>query len=82
MRADFSVYVPAVVPARTINEMLGNEILEKLKEKSVLVGPLNGGIEVKLHGQNITIDLSDVALKELVASYARKDFRAFFFDNA
>jgi V/A-type H+/Na+-transporting ATPase subunit E len=82
MQANFSVYIPAAVPARTINEMLGKEILEKLKEKSVLIGPLSGGIEVKLHDQNITIDLSDAALKELVASYVRKDFREFFFGNA
>ncbi len=79
--ANLSVYVPAAVPARTINEMLGKEIIERLKEKSVLVGPLAGGIEVKLHDQNVTIDMSDTALKELVANYVRKDFREFFFGN-
>ena len=82
VEADLSVYVPAAVPARTINEMLGKEILDKLKEKSVLVGPLAAGIEVKLHDQNITIDISDTALKELVARYIRKDFRELFFGNA
>lgn len=79
--ANLSVYVPAAVPARTINEMLGKEIIERLKEKSVLVGPLAGGIEVKLHDKNVTIDMSDTALKELVANYVRKDFREFFFGN-
>jgi V/A-type H+/Na+-transporting ATPase subunit E len=82
VEADLSVYVPAAVPARTINEMLGKEILDKLKEKSVLIGPLAAGIEVKLHDQNITIDISDTALKELVARYIRKDFRELFFGNA
>jgi V/A-type H+-transporting ATPase subunit E len=79
VEADLSVYVPAAVPARVINEMLGKEILEKLKEKSVLIGPLAGGVEVKLRDQNITIDISDVALKELVANYIRKDFRELVF---
>jgi V/A-type H+-transporting ATPase subunit E len=79
--ANLSVYVPAAVPARTINEMLGKEIIERLKEKSVLVGPMAGGIEVKLHDKNVTIDMSDSALKELVAGYVRKDFREFFFGN-
>ena len=82
VEGSLSVYIPAAVPVRTINEMLAKDILERLKEKSVLVGPLAGGIEVKLHDQNITIDISDTALKELVASYIRKDFREFFFGNA
>jgi V/A-type H+/Na+-transporting ATPase subunit E len=77
--ANLSVYIPASVPARSVNQLLAREILEKLKEKSVLVGPLTGGIEVKLHNENITVDISDVALKELVANYIRKDFREMIF---
>ncbi len=77
--AALSVYIPAAVPARTVNMLLAHEILEKLKEKSVLVGPLTGGIEVKLHKENITVDISDAALKELVANYIRKDFRELVF---
>jgi V/A-type H+-transporting ATPase subunit E len=77
--AVLSVSVPAAVPARQVNQLLAQEILEKLKEKSVLVGPLTGGIEVKLHKENMTVDISDTALKELVADYIRKDFRAMIF---
>ena len=79
IEAVLSVYVPAAVPARSVNTLLAHEILDKLKEKSVLVGPLTGGIEVKLHKENITIDISDAALKELVANYIRKDFREMIF---
>jgi len=81
MDANLSVYVPAAVPARVINEKLTEQIIESLKEKSVLVSPIGGGIEVKLHDQNITIDISDTAIKELVASYIRKDFREMFFGD-
>lgn len=80
--ANLSIYVPAAVPARAVNSLLTHEILEKLREKSVLVGPLTGGIEVKLHKENITIDISDAALKELVANYIRKDFREMIFGIA
>lgn len=79
IEASLSVYIPAAVPARSVNVLLAREILDKLKEKSVLVGPLTGGIEVKLHKENITIDISDAALKELVANYIRKDFRELIF---
>ena len=61
--------------------LLAHEILERLHEKSVLVGPLTGGIEVKLLKENITIDMSDAALKELVANYIRKDFRELIFGS-
>jgi V/A-type H+-transporting ATPase subunit E len=77
--AVLSVYIPAAVPARSVNMLLVHEVLEKLKEKSVLVGPLTGGIEIKLHKENMTIDISDIALKELVANYIRKDFRELIF---
>jgi len=80
--ADLSVYVPAVVPPRQVNELLVAEVLGRLREKSVLVGPLKGGIEVKLHKEMITIDLSDAALKELVATYARKDFKEMIFQSS
>jgi len=79
--ANLSVYVPAAVPARAVNVLLINEILAKLREKSVLIGHMAGGIEVKLHKDNITIDISDAALKELVANYIRKDFREIVFGS-
>ncbi len=81
IEADLSVYIPAATPARAVNMLLAHEILEKLKEKSVLVGPLTGGIEIKLLKENMTIDISDAALKELVANYIRKDFRELIFES-
>ena len=81
IHADLSVYVPAAVPARMVNELLSQEILGKLKEKGVLVGDFAGGIAVKLKQDNITIDLTDAALKGLLATYIRKDFRELFFGS-
>jgi V/A-type H+-transporting ATPase subunit E len=79
MEANLSIYVPAAVPARSVNALLAHDILAKLKEKSVLVSSIAGGIEVKLHKENLTIDISAAALKELVAGYIRKDFREILF---
>ncbi len=74
-----SVNIPASVPVASVNKLLAHGILERLKEKSVLIGSMTGGIEVKLHKDNITIDVSDGALKELIANYIRKDFREMIF---
>lgn len=79
IEGDLSVLIPAVVPARTINELLAKQILEKLKEKSVLVGPMKGGVELKLHKERITVEMTDEALQEMIGSYIRKDLREFLF---
>ncbi|MBS0615418.1 MAG: V-type ATP synthase subunit E [Verrucomicrobia bacterium] len=72
---DLTVQIASTVPARAVNELLAKEIVSRLKEKGVLLSTIGGGIEVKLVKDNITIELSDVALKEMVAEYIRKDFR-------
>ncbi len=79
LETDLTAIIPTAVEPREVNELLGKEVLEKLKEKSVVVGPKKGGIEVKLHKENITVDLSDTALLELMTRYVRKDFQKFFF---
>ncbi len=79
MSADFSALVPVSVPADQVNALLMKGILEKLKEKSVVVGEFVGGVQLKLHDRQLTLDLSDEALKELIGQYIRKDFRGFLF---
>ena len=73
--SDLSVYIPSSVPARSVNTLLLQDVLQKLKGGSVELGSMKGGIQVKVLKENITIDVTDEALKELVANYIRKDFR-------
>ena len=63
----------------TANALLLKEFVGRLKGGSVSVGPANAGIEVKVSEDNMTIDVTDVALKDLVARYIRKDFREILF---
>jgi V/A-type H+-transporting ATPase subunit E len=77
--ANFSAYIPAQVPADKVNALLARGVLDKLREKSVVIGDFKGGIQVKLHDRQMTLDLSDVSLKELVSNYIRKDFREILF---
>lgn len=79
LETDLSAVIPSVVDARVVNELLGKKIVEKLKEKSVLIGTMKGGVEVKLHKDKITVDISESALLELMTRYIRKDFHKFFF---
>jgi V/A-type H+-transporting ATPase subunit E len=78
-KSDLSVVISSSISAKEINELLASEVLQRLKEKGVLISSLSGGIEVKLIDNNITIDLSDEAIREMVAAYIRKDFRDYLF---
>lgn len=76
---NLSAYIPSAVPAEEVNALLASHILDRLKEKGVLVSTIGGGIEVKLVEKGLILDLSDHALKELLAGYIRKDFRELIF---
>jgi len=79
IEVDLSAYIASTVNPQEVNELLASEIIQRLREKSVLLSSIGGGIEVKLIQDNLTIDLSDLALKEMVASYIRKAFREIVF---
>lgn len=81
LETDLSAIIPSAIEPRQVNELLGKEVIDHLKEKSVIVGPQKGGIEMKLHKENITIDLSEEALLELMIRFIRKDFHKYFFEN-
>ena len=77
---DISAYIAKGVDIKAINAHLLKEAVDKLKEKELIIGDFEGGIKLKLHDMQITIDLSDKALKELVADYIRADFRNLIFN--
>jgi len=81
LKSDLSAAVAASVPAKTVNELLASEVLQRLREKGVLLSAIGGGVEIKLIKDNITLDLSDVTLRELVANHIRKDFRDYIFKS-
>ena len=79
--ADISASISKAVSVDDVNRLLGEGIQNKLKERSVKVGNFNGGVQVQLRDKKMTIDMSNEALKELLASYIRKDFRKLFFTS-
>ncbi|HEX2582503.1 MAG TPA: HrpE/YscL family type III secretion apparatus protein [Chlamydiales bacterium] len=76
---DFEVFIPKEIPARSINALLGKNILERLKNKSVELGDFQGGVQIKMQGRQITIDISNEVVRELIAAYIRRDFRDLIF---
>jgi len=78
---DFEVVIPKEITPRMVNGLLAHKILERLKNHSVDVGDFHGGVKIKLQGQHVVIDISDAALKDLLALYIRRDFRDLMFQE-
>ncbi len=77
--ANLSAFIPKAVSVQDVNALLLQNILQKLKTNSVQLGSMQGGIAVRVENNQLTIDITENALKELVADYIRKDFREILF---
>lgn len=78
---DLLAYIPQAVPAKEVTALLTKEILEKLK-KGVQLGNFLGGAKIRVEGRNVTLDISDKEIEDLLQRYVRKDFRKFLFGSA
>lgn len=79
LTVDLSAVIPSLVSANDVNALLLDGVRKRLKGKPLEIGGFVGGIQVKLHGKKMTVDLTDHAIKELLANYIRKDFRKLIF---
>lgn len=79
LSGDLKALVSKAVNVEAVNSALIKGIAERLKSKSVEIGEIKGGAQVKIVDQNLTIDLSDDAIKALLASFVRDDFRSVIF---
>ncbi len=79
--ANFSALIPDTVSDKDINALLLKNVLEGLKEKSVVVGTVAGGVQVKLHDKKLTIDMSKGALTDFLSRHLRKGFRKMLFES-
>ncbi len=80
LSANLSAVIPQAVPAKEVNALLAQNMIDQLQEKSVVLGNFGGGIQVKLHDKEVTLDITDEALVELLNTY-RKGFRELVFSQ-
>lgn len=79
----FSAHLQAEIPKAAspdaVNALLAKSTLESLEGKTVQLGSFKGGAKVRIGNKKMAIDMSDEALKELLASFISKDFRSYIF---
>ena len=79
LSTEISAVIPKGVSVKEVNQLLGQEIINKLQGGSVEVGEFAGGAKVKLMDKQLTLDISDQTLVEYLRNYVRKDFRKLIF---
>ncbi len=77
---DFVVAIPKSITPRQISSLLTEQVLQRLKNHGIVVGDFMGGVQIRLKGRQITIDISDSVVRELIALYIRRDFRDLVFN--
>lgn len=77
---EFVAIIPKQISPRSINELLVSKVLENLQNKTVTVGDFAGGAQIQMKGHQITIDVSNEVVRELIAQYIRRDLRDLVFN--
>lgn len=79
--ANVAVAIAKSVSPEEVNRLLAKDVLKHLKDHSVQIGSFAGGVEIKLQAKQMTIDISDDALKELLSGFLREGFRSLIFQK-
>lgn len=78
---NLDVLLPKHVDINAICETLRGNLGEKLKKSALLVPEVKGGVELRLKDKKMSIDLTDRAVEELLASYVTHELRAKIFSD-
>jgi len=76
---DFVALIPKSITPRSINALLLSHVLERIKKEGIKAGDFMGGVQIQLKNRKISIDISDTAIREMIAQYIRRDFRDLVF---
>ena len=77
---DFVAVIPKGITARSISSLLASQVLERLQNQVLSLGDFGGGVQIRLKGREITIDMTDWAVRELIANYIQRDYRDMVFN--
>lgn len=77
--ANLDIVIPKSIPAKEISLLIASEVLRN--DKELHLGDFFGGAKIKIGEKNITIEITDAVVENLVASYVRKDFRDRLFNK-
>lgn len=83
LSADLSAHINKEVNREAVLALLADNTLKLLDNGEALqVAGISGGVQLRLIDKKISIDMTDVALRELLSAFVRKEYRKLFFDTS
>jgi V/A-type H+-transporting ATPase subunit E len=64
-----------------ISELLIKEVADQLEKKEIPIETISGGVVICLKDKQMSVDMSDEALRDLLGTYLRPSFREILFKN-
>ncbi len=80
LEGDFSLVLPEKEKLSLVQE-LAKEGLSRWEKNLLFVEGMQGGVKLKLEKKQVTLDMSEEALVDLLGKYLRSDFKAFLFNS-
>lgn len=77
---EFIAVIPKGISPRSLSSLIAEKIMERLENQVVALGDFGGGVQISLKEKQITIDVSDTVIREIIAQYIRRDFRDLVFN--
>lgn len=71
--------IPKHVSVAQVNQYLSEKILQKLSKESIALENFAGGAKLRVKEKKLTIDISEDAVRHLLAEYIQEDFRSTIF---
>ena len=78
---DLQLIIPKSVSPHEVIATLVQKSVTKLESSPIQLDSFAGGAKIRIQGQHVTIDVSDIALKELISGFLREDFRTLVFSS-
>lgn len=79
IHAPLLVEVGKVLSPQQIVQALGPAVSKELENGKIQIGSFPAGITVKIVDQDVTLDMSEAAVREWLGRFLRKDFRDMLF---
>ena len=80
IEGDLKVYISKHLSKENILALLSKKVIDRLQKNDIELEKLSG-VKIKLCKQNVTLDASNDAIKELVADFIKEDFRKIIFNT-
>ncbi len=77
--SDIAVVIPQKTDAKAVSLEIAKGVMERLKGGPIDLGNFASGVQVKLKGQNLTLDITDKTLREIIARFVPNTFHDIIF---